>query len=139
MDRPLEISFHGVQGSPALEEDIRKLVAKLKQHCTNLVSCRVTLEASSGKGQPHGHIGVHIMLGLPGRDLAVAHEPHQGAVQVQVDDGWITLTGQLDWHYQRQAFEQDVRSMVGVIGVSNETTVNQPAAPATSRRASCTP
>ena len=62
-----------------------------------------------------------------------------GAVQVQVDDGWITLTGQVDWHYQRQAVEQDVRSMVGVIGVSNETTVNQPAAPATSRRASCTP
>ncbi len=46
-----------------------------------------------------------------------------GAVQVQVDDGWITLTGQVDWHYQRQAVEQDVRSMVGVIGVSNETTI----------------
>ena len=46
-----------------------------------------------------------------------------GAVQVQVDDGWITLTGQLDWHYQRQAVERDVHGMVGVIGVSNETTI----------------
>ncbi len=46
-----------------------------------------------------------------------------GAVQVQVDDGWITLTGQLNWHYQRQAVERDVHGMVGVIGVSNETTI----------------
>ena len=46
-----------------------------------------------------------------------------GAVQVQVDDGWITLTGQLDWHYQKQAVERDVHGMVGVIGVSNETTI----------------
>lgn len=78
MDRPIEIAFHGLQGSPALEDDIRAHVAKLEQHCTNLVSCRVTLEASSGKGQPHGQVGVHILLGLPGRNLAVSHEPHHG-------------------------------------------------------------
>ena len=78
MNTPLEIAFHGLQSSSALEVDIRKHVAKLEQHCANLVSCRVTLEASSGKGQPHGHIGVRIMLGLPGRDLVVSHEPHHG-------------------------------------------------------------
>ena len=47
----------------------------------------------------------------------------EGAVQVQVEDGWITLTGQLDWHYQRQAVEHDVHGMAGVIGISNETTI----------------
>ncbi len=78
MNTPLEIAFHGLQSSSALEDDIRKHVAKLEQHCADLVSCRVTLEASSGKGQPHGQVGVHIMLKLPGRDLAVSHEPHHG-------------------------------------------------------------
>ena len=76
MDRPLEIAFHGLQGSPALEEDIRKHVEKLERHCKDLVSCRVTLEASGGKSQPHGHISVRIMLGLPGKDLAINHDPH---------------------------------------------------------------
>lgn len=76
MDRPLEIAFHGLQGSPALEEEIRKHVEKLERHCKDLVSCRVTLEAWGGKGQPHGHISVRIMLGLPGKDLAVNHDPH---------------------------------------------------------------
>ena len=78
MNIPLEIAFHGLQSSSALEVDVRKHVAKLEQHCANLISCRVTLEASSGKGQPHGHVGVHILLGLPGRDLVVSHEPHHG-------------------------------------------------------------
>ncbi len=76
MDRPLEIAFHGLQGSPALEEDIRKHVEKLERHCKGLVSCRVTLEASGGKSQPHGHISVRIMLGLPGKELAITHDPH---------------------------------------------------------------
>ena len=76
MDRPLEIAFHGLQGSPALEDDIRKHVEKLERHCKGLVSCRVTLESSGGKGQPHGHISVRIMLGLPGKDLAINHDPH---------------------------------------------------------------
>lgn len=76
MDRPLEIAFHGLRGSPALEEDIRKHVEKLERHCKDLVSCRVTLEASGGKSQPHGHISVRIMLGLPGKELAINHDPH---------------------------------------------------------------
>lgn len=76
MDRPLEIAFHGLQGTPALEEDIRKHVEKLEHHCKNLVSCRVTVEHSNTKGRPHSHVSVHIQLGLPGRDLAVSHDPH---------------------------------------------------------------
>jgi len=76
MDRPLEIAFHGLQGSAALEADIRTHVDKLEQHCKSLISCRVTVEASGGKSQPHGHVSVRIMLGLPGRDLAISHDPH---------------------------------------------------------------
>jgi osmotically-inducible protein OsmY len=45
------------------------------------------------------------------------------AVRVKVEKGWVTLTGQVGWHYQREAAEQDVRRLFGVIGVSNQTTV----------------
>ena len=76
MDRPLEITFHGLQGSAALEADIRTHVDRLERHCKTLVSCRVTVEASGGKNQPHGHVSVRIMLGLPGRELAISHNPH---------------------------------------------------------------
>jgi osmotically-inducible protein OsmY len=46
------------------------------------------------------------------------------AVKVKVEKGWITLTGAVDWHYQKEAAEQDVRGLFGVVGVSNQTTIN---------------
>jgi len=42
------------------------------------------------------------------------------AVQVRVEKGWVTLTGEADWQYQREAAEQDVRRLHGVVGVSNQ-------------------
>ena len=42
-----------------------------------------------------------------------------GSIQVMVHDGWITLTGSVDWHYQRKHAEEDVRKLSGVRGVIN--------------------
>jgi len=46
-----------------------------------------------------------------------------GAIQVTVEQCWLTLTGQVDRHYQREAAEQDVRRLFGVVGVSNRITI----------------
>jgi osmotically-inducible protein OsmY len=45
------------------------------------------------------------------------------SVNVKVENGWVTLTGQVDWWYQKDAVEQDIRPLHGVIGVSNQTTI----------------
>ena len=45
------------------------------------------------------------------------------SVEVTVEQGWVTLSGQVDWFYQREAVEQDVRPLLGVVGVSNQTTI----------------
>jgi osmotically-inducible protein OsmY len=45
------------------------------------------------------------------------------AVQVRVEEGWVTLTGEVDWHYERKAAEQDVRRLHGVIGISNQVSI----------------
>jgi osmotically-inducible protein OsmY len=37
-----------------------------------------------------------------------------------VQHGWITLTGELDWQYQKKAAEEDVCKLTGVKGVLNE-------------------
>lgn len=36
-----------------------------------------------------------------------------------VDQGWITLSGTADWHYQRQSAERLIRGLDGVVGVTN--------------------
>jgi osmotically-inducible protein OsmY len=45
------------------------------------------------------------------------------AVRVKVQDGWITLSGEVSWQFQRIAAEADVRKLTGVIGVSNNITI----------------
>jgi osmotically-inducible protein OsmY len=44
-------------------------------------------------------------------------------VNVRVRDGWITLSGEVDWYYQKTAAEDAVRHMVGVVGVNNGITI----------------
>lgn len=42
------------------------------------------------------------------------------AVKVKVESGWVTLTGEVDWHYQKEAAHDDIRPLNGVTGVSNQ-------------------
>jgi osmotically-inducible protein OsmY len=44
-------------------------------------------------------------------------------IKVTVDGGWVTLTGEVDWHYQKDAASMDVRSLFGVTGVTNQITI----------------
>jgi osmotically-inducible protein OsmY len=44
-------------------------------------------------------------------------------VHVTVGNGWITLTGMVNWQYQRSAAEQAVRDLTGVRGVTNNITL----------------
>jgi osmotically-inducible protein OsmY len=45
------------------------------------------------------------------------------AIKVSVEQGWITLTGEVDWHYQKDAASMDVRALFGVTGVSDQITI----------------
>jgi osmotically-inducible protein OsmY len=47
-------------------------------------------------------------------------------VKAVVSNGWVTLEGTVEWHYQRQAAEEAVRHLRGVKGVVNRVAV-QPA------------
>lgn len=42
------------------------------------------------------------------------------AIKVQVEKGWITLSGDVEWDYQRQAASMAVRHLMGVTGVSDQ-------------------
>ena len=45
------------------------------------------------------------------------------SIQVQVENGWITLTGEVDWWYQAEAAIGDIRPLHGVVGVTNRTSI----------------
>ena len=48
--------------------------------------------------------------------------PHE-RLHVQVQDGWVTLSGEVDWHYQLASAEQCIRPLLGVRGITNNITV----------------
>ncbi|WP_199084361.1 BON domain-containing protein [Bosea sp. ASV33] len=53
-------------------------------------------------------------------DVAIPHDK----VRVKIENGWVTLSGELFWQYQRAAAEADVRKLPGVTGVTNMITID---------------
>lgn len=71
-------------------------------------------------------------------DIALAAESalkwHVGVpadrILVKVEKGWITLKGEVEWDYQRKNAERALRSLTGVVGVSNSISLKSSIAPA---------
>jgi osmotically-inducible protein OsmY len=42
------------------------------------------------------------------------------AVDVKVSEGWVTLKGNVNYQYESDAAFDDVASMTGVLGITNE-------------------
>lgn len=53
----------------------------------------------------------------------------EDSVKVEVADGWVTLTGEVDWGYQSASAEQCVHPLVGVRGIANRIRLKQRADP----------
>jgi osmotically-inducible protein OsmY len=84
-----------VRGVKAVAEDIEvKLASSLKRNDTDIA--RAAVDALAW-------------------DVEVPHEK----LKLKVEDGWITLEGELDWDFQRAAAARAVRNLMGVRGLSN--------------------
>ncbi len=51
-------------------------------------------------------------------------------IRVMVEDGCVTLSGQVEWQYQRQAAEDSVRHLLGVRSLANQVVVRPKFTPA---------
>ena len=50
-------------------------------------------------------------------------------VKVKMENGWITLVGEVNTYAQRQAAEEDVRNLAGVKGITNLISIKPPVKP----------
>jgi osmotically-inducible protein OsmY len=46
-----------------------------------------------------------------------------GKIQVSVQAGWVTLSGEVDWYYQKTSAEDAVHRLSGVTGITNLLTI----------------
>jgi osmotically-inducible protein OsmY len=59
-------------------------------------------------------------------DIAVPKD----RIKIQVEKGVVTLSGEVDWQYQKTEAELDVRKLSGVVAVVNKVEVRPPVKPA---------
>ena len=75
MTMPVEIHFHGIEKSEAVEQRVRDKVAKLRTHFERLTRCRVGIEATQRSPQKPKVYQIKIEIGMPRRQpIVVTHE-----------------------------------------------------------------
>jgi len=96
MDVPLEISFHELDPSEALEAEIRERAARLGKLYPRLTRCRVSVEAPHRQHRKGNLLEVHIELGVPGGSLAVTREPHRAREKYANPDAYQMVRDAFD-------------------------------------------
>jgi putative sigma-54 modulation protein len=75
MQTPVEIHFHGIEKSEAVEERVRWKVSKLEKHCGRMTRCRVVLEAPHRSPTKPKVFQIKVEISLPRRQpIVVSHE-----------------------------------------------------------------
>jgi ribosomal subunit interface protein len=77
MQIPLQITFRGMQHSPAVDAAVRDKAAKLEQFHDRIMSCRVVIEQPGRHQQQGKQFVVHIDLKVPGGEIAVNRDHHE--------------------------------------------------------------
>jgi putative sigma-54 modulation protein len=75
MTTPVEVHFHGVEKSEAIEQRVREKAAKLEKHFGRMTRCRVGIEVPQRTALRPKVYQIKIEIGVPRRrPIVVAHE-----------------------------------------------------------------
>jgi ribosome-associated translation inhibitor RaiA len=74
MQVPLQIAFHGLDRSEAIQGLIEEKVAWLERYCDRIIGCRVTVEPLHGRQEEGKPYQVRIDLALPRGGVVVKRE-----------------------------------------------------------------
>ena len=117
MQKPLELRFHRMEPSPAVEARIREKAAELERFSDRITSCRVTVEKEHRHHRKGNLFRVGIDIGLPGKELAVTHTgPNDRAhedVYVAIRDAFNAAVRRLEDHVRERRGARDDRRDAG--------------------------
>lgn len=66
------------------------------------------------------------LRGMALQSIAGDTEAPAELIDVNVEDGWVTLRGTVSWQFQSDAAYEDVANLFSVIGITNDITVINP-------------
>jgi ribosome-associated translation inhibitor RaiA len=100
MNTPLQITFHGIKHSAAIESALREHAAKLAQFHPHILSCHAVVELA-GRHQRQGkQFVVRLDIRVPGSEIAVNRD-HSEDPHVAVRDAFEAARRQLADHLHR--------------------------------------
>lgn len=101
MKIPLQVVFHGMEPSPALQSAARQKAEKLERFSPDIMSCRVDIDEMQKHQQQGRPYGVRVHLTLPGDELTVDRVTDEDA-HVALRDAFDSIRRQLEDKVRRQ-------------------------------------
>lgn len=100
MQQPLQITFHEVDHSDAIEANIRARAAELERFYDRITSCHATVELANKRHHKGNLYRVRLEIHVPGKVIAVGHvrmndHAHED-VYVAIRDAFSAATRQLE-------------------------------------------
>ena len=123
-----EPALRAPQMGVEVEDGVVTLVGNVSSHAEKLAAEAAALRVTGVKALA---VAIEVKLSeLSQRtDTDIARSVHTAlewntfapkvGIKAMVEGGWVTLSGEVDWQFQKQAAEGVLRFMVGVTGVSN--------------------
>ena len=113
------------QGIVTLRGDVKSYSEKstaervaLGVYGVRAVANELLVRISGGFRRTDSEIGLAAANALTWSAVVPENKAH-----IAVANGWVTLTGELDWYYQSRKAEHLVRDLLGVVGVTNRITL----------------
>lgn len=95
MQIPLQVTYHGISRSDALDTRIRDKAAKLEEFYPRITSCRIVVEERDRHHHQGRQFTVSIDLRVPGREVFVGRDHHED-VYVAVRDAFDAAARKLE-------------------------------------------
>ena len=74
MQLPLQVTFHGITPSEAIQRYVERKATKLDLMAPNIVRCHVVIEAPHRHSREGRRYAVRIDVRMPGREVAISRE-----------------------------------------------------------------
>jgi ribosome-associated translation inhibitor RaiA len=110
MQKPLQITIHGMEHSAALDTAIREKAAKLEEFYPRMIGCHVTVDRPHRHHHQGGQFEVHIDMHLPGKAEVVVNRQHAEDVFVTLRDAFDAAKRKLEEHIRLQRGDVKVHS-----------------------------
>jgi ribosome-associated translation inhibitor RaiA len=104
MPIPTKITFHEIHHSDAIEAAIQRWVARLEHVSDRIVRCEVRIEQPHRSHRQGREFEVHVVLGIPGNDVASSRTRHEDPYVAVADAFRATRRQLLDEMDTRREF-----------------------------------